>query len=1121
MASKNQNIINSKIKKGVEIMRKKTGIRKALAVLLCIIMTAGIAGCGGNREEETKKDNNKDNDKENNISVELPELQSWNNVTVKNSKGADGDAVLIDEGISIVYDKTLGKNVLKLDKGTGYLKLPQDIWKDAEGGFTVSFKVKPDSDTDSDSRIFQTNLCGYGVGDTVWHDAPEISITPGGSIRVYVGGRTINGTYSPNATYNNGGSGDNKSYAEPGGHKTRYNGAVNALSSEKWTEITISVSSSEFNVYIDGKKADIKVNEADEGDIASTLEYLFGAYEGGERILKQYVNSSIGNSVYSDTKNYKGLVGDITIYKEALSEKEAASLPDNAEYSWDFDTKDLVYEETGKEQASDLTKYMGEVSLEEVSVLKTQSPDGKNVVRIWKDEKGAFYYSITAGDTVISESAAIGMELENGKLREGLRLDENNVSVKAVNETYDIITGANAKADNNCNETRFTLKNDSGSFDFVVRAFDDGVSYKYENVSVGTGEKVTVLNELSEIIMPVSTAVWSFNLNATYEGEYVKRTGNQMEALNALLSTPMLANQGNYWMLITEANVFNNNGDFCSSALKTESGKRNLNWSFGLDRDPNKEAAGELDSPGHINITKVETRNGFATPWRVVVISDNLEKFCESAIIANLNPEADKELFGDTSWIKPGKVAWSWWSEDAEQGNYDKHVEYIDFAAENGWEYVCMDAYWRKFEDRLPEICAYAKEKGVGVFVWVNYRDIKNYDDMDALFSKWKEAGVAGLKTDYFESDSQDVLNVMEQAAICSAKHQLMILYHGCVRPGGEYRTYPNILSTEAVQGEEWHKWNAYPTVENCLLYPFSRNICGSMDYTPVATKVGSNESTYGFGIAMPVVYESGLQHLAYAASSYKSYNGLSFLNNLAVTWDESKLIEGYPGEYVTYARRNKDNWYIGAMTKEKRTAEIKLDFLGDGEYNAYIYKDNEDGTQLVIEKKKVTGNDTLSFDLLDAGGVAAIITRNEIDTDVAESENMNNPNYTYYEAEGRDNTLSGAAVLQSSAFCSGSQKVGYVGNGTNNTLTFNKIRADKDGVYKLLLYYCCGEDRKVVLTVNGDKSYEMTGLNSGDYVHTSVKEIEIELKAGENTIKLSNDTYFAPDIDRIAISKE
>jgi len=149
----------------------------------------------------------------------------------------------IDEGISIVYDKTLGKNVLKLDKGTGYLKLPQDIWKDAEGGFTVSFKVKPDSDTDSDSRIFQTNLCGYGVGDTVWHDAPEISITPGGSIRVYVGGRTINGTYSPNATYNNGGSGDDKSYAEPGGHKTRYNGAVNALSSEKWTEITISVSS--------------------------------------------------------------------------------------------------------------------------------------------------------------------------------------------------------------------------------------------------------------------------------------------------------------------------------------------------------------------------------------------------------------------------------------------------------------------------------------------------------------------------------------------------------------------------------------------------------------------------------------------------------------------------------------------------------------------------------------------------------------------------------------------------------------------------------------------------------------------------------------------------------------
>lgn len=1099
-------------------MRKKILIRRAFAVLLCTIMAVTAAGCGKDKEEEKKEQDNK---QETTSSEELPKLQSWNGVIVKNSEGKEGNAVLTDEGISIVYDDALGKNVLKLDGETGYLKLPADLWEEAESGFTVSFKAKPDSDADSGSRLFQTNLCGYGVGDTAWHDAPEISLTPGGDIRVYVGGRTINGTYSAIATYNNGGSGDDKSYAEPGGHKTRYNGTVDALSSEKWTDIVISVSSSELNIYIDGKKADIKVNEADEGDIASTLEYLFGTYDGGEKLLKQYINSSIGNSVYSDTKNYKGLVGDIRIYREALSEDKAASLPDNAEYTWDFETKDLVYDEAGKEQVSDLTKYMGEISLNEVEKLRTQSPDGKNVVRIWQDDKGAFYYSITADDTVISESSAIGMQLETGNLCEGLAFDENSLSVRTIDEAYDIITGANATASNNCNETRFTLSNDIGSFDFVIRAFDDGVAYKYENVSAGTSEKVTVSNEISEIIMPAGATVWSFNLNATYEGEYVKRTGSQMEALSAVLSTPMLANQGDYWVLITEANVFNNNGDFCSSALKTESGKRNLNWSFGLDRDPNKESTGELDSPGHINITKVETRNGFATPWRVAVISDDLEAFCESSIIASLNPEADKELFEDTDWIKPGRVAWSWWSEDAEQGNYDKHVEYIDFASENGWEYVCMDAYWRKFEDRLPEICAYAKEKGVGIFVWVNYRDIKNYDDMDTLFGKWKEAGVVGLKTDYFESDAQNVLKVMEQAAECSAKHQLMILYHGCVRPGGEYRTYPNILSTEAVQGEEWHKWNAYPTVENCLLYPFSRNICGSMDYTPVATKVGSNESTYGFGIAMTVVYESGLQHLAYAASSYKSYNGLSFLNNLAVAWDESKLIEGYPGEYITYARRNKDNWYIGTMTKKERTAEIKLDFLGDGEYNAYIYKDNGDGTQLVIEEKKVTGNDTLSFDLLDAGGAAVIITKAEIDTTVAQSEDMNNPNYTYYEAESSDNTLSGAAVFQSSAFCSGSQKVGYVGNGANNTLTFNKISVDKDGVYKLMLYYCCGEDRKVTLTVNGDKTYEMTGLNSGDYVHTAVKEIEIELKAGENTIKLSNDAYYAPDIDRIAVSKE
>ncbi|MBP3339194.1 MAG: glycoside hydrolase family 97 catalytic domain-containing protein [Lachnospiraceae bacterium] len=1101
-------------------MQKKGLLKRIVVVSLITSMIFSVIGCKDKNNEKTvaTEEKKQETGETKDEMAKLPELESWEGVKIKSSGKNIDKAIITESGVSLVYDDQLKKNIMKFEGSEGYLSLPEDVWKNVEEGFSIALKVKPEEN--SSARLFQTNIPGYGVGDTVWFDAPEISLTTNGDVRVYVGGRTIGGTYTPNATYNNGIAGDDSNYSEPNGHKTRYEGSVDAYATDTWSEIIVSVSTSEISIYVNGEKREIKVNEALGCDIASSLEYLFGNYEGGEKILKDYIYTSIGNSVYSTDSNFKGSVADLRIYTYALSDEEANKLPDDAEYVYDFDTEDIDNVNASSDYTADLSKYLGNVALIEVDKVKTSSTEGINTVQVWSDSEGRYYYSVKANDTVIVESSLIGLILEEGDLSIGLTLDETSVKTQNIDETYDIITGANATATNKCNETRFTLKNDTGSFDFVIRAFDDGVAYKYENVSIEGKDKLVVTDELSEVIFQPTADVWSFPLNGTYEGEYVKRTGKQMENVTGKLSTPMLINQDDYWMVLSEASVFNNNGDYCSSALGTDAGTRVLDWDFGWDRNQNDEAKDDLDSPGHIDITNVETRNGFATPWRVMVISNDLETLCESNIIPNLNPEADSELFADTSWIKPGVVAWSWWAEDAAQGNYDKHIEYIDFAAENGWDYVCLDVGWRAFEDRLPEMCDYANSKGVGIFVWINYRDMKTIEEMETLFGKWAAAGAVGLKTDYFESDAQVVLNAMENCAIVAAKNKMMILYHGCVRPAGEYRTYPNILSTEAVQGEEWHKWFAYPTVENCLLYPFSRNVLGSMDYTPVATKVGSNDSTYGFGLAMTVVYESALQHMAYAASSYKSYNGLSFLNNLVTTWDESILVEGVPGEYITYARRNAENWYIGAMTKEARNTSIKLEFLNDGEYNAYIYKDNEDGTQLLIEEKKVSKSDTLSFDLLAAGGVAVLITKDTIDTTVAESEDMNNPNFTYYEAESKNNTLAGAAVYQSSAFCSGSQKVGYVGNGAANTLTFNNINVDKTGTYKLMLYYCCGENRAVTLTVNGDKTYEMSGLNSGDYVHTSVSEIEIELQAGDNIIMLSNASYFAPDIDRIAVSK-
>ncbi len=1105
-------------------MSRKTFV-KLLSLILAAAMLLPMLGCSNDKNtDETGEGSGTSagtQGEEPATDGKLPELDDWQGVTIKSSGKKDGAATILERGLTVVYDEDEGKNVLSFASGDGFLELPASIWEGVSDGFAVALRVRPDGGADAAAKLFQANIPGYDVGDTQWHDAPEMSLSLGGELRMYIGGRTINGTYNPAATYNNGVGNDDRAYAEPNGHKTRYSAKSDLTpASDEWSDVVISVSNDEVAVYVNG--AAVSLTDTTEGggsDLVSSLEYLFGNYDGGESLIDKYIYSSIGNGVYGETPNFRGLVSKICVFSRTLSAGDAETLPDDADFVWDFDTEDIVVDAGGS--TSDLTKYDGKTDVEAVGGLEVSSPNGKNKVVVVKDADGGFYYSVTAGDTVVIENSKLGMQLKEGDLSKGLSLKDGSIKKDNIAETFQIITGPTLDPNCKCSELRFTLENGDGSFDFVIRAFDDGVAYKYENVSAGGADTVTVTDEKSEYMLPENTTTWGYDPTGTYEGEYVKRSYTLLEKTDRKLSTPMLANKGKFWMVFTEAGVFNNNGDFCASALVTPAGSASLGWHFGVDRDNNNKAVlGELGRPGHFDITSIKTRNGFATPWRVAIISDDLETLALSTIVPALNPDPDPELYSDISWIKPGRVAWSWWAEGDDQGKYDKHKEYVDFAAENGWEYVCMDAGWREFENRLPEICSYAKDKGVGIFVWVNYLDMVDEDKMDELFSRWSAAGAVGLKTDYFESDAQNVLNVMENAAKCAAKYKLMILYHGCVIPYGESRTYPNILTTEAVQGEENHKWSDKPTITNSLLYPFVRNVCGSMDYTPIATRITANDSTTAFGLAMTVVYESGLQHLAYAASAYKTYTGLSFLNNLKVKWHESKLIEGYPGEYVTFARRSGEEWFIGAMTAESRECKVPLDFLDGGEYNAYIYADNEDGTDLVVTEQKVTKRDTLDLGtLLDRGGAAVLITRRTVETAVEGAEENNDPNFTYYEAEDKSFKLAGAANIQSSALCSGGQKVGYIGSGAGNTLTVT-VTVEKGGTHTLRVWYCCNEMRNIFLTINGEEKVTMKGLNSNSWTAPAMSEIEIELEEGENTIVFSNPSAYAPDIDRFAISK-
>lgn len=804
------------------------------------------------------------------------------------------------------------------------------------------------------------------------------------------------------------------------------------------------------------------------------------------------------------------LILSMTLLCACTAKEDEPKLPD-ADLSLNDEPKDLVdvvKPTSSKESYGNNKLYL----LEEA---ETKSPNSDISVSFWQDDNNGLYYSVTAGKETVIEPSKLGITTSNCDFSTGLTSIQTYSRPDVIKADYDTcltISLDNVSCQDFCMEREIIIKKDKSSLTLLVRVYNDGFAFRYVNVDTGKSGKVFVVGETSEINLPKGTNTFAGGYSATYEFDYIKRSYKELENHGGVFNTPLTAETDSHWLLFSESDVYAGDIDYVKSVLETRSGSTSLGWRFGFKRDPMNEVYDDLSSPGHIRIDEVVTQNGFTTPWRVAIIADDLNGLINSSVIDSLCPAMDKKLFKDTSWIKPGKVSWSWWS-GGDQHNYDVQVDHVDFSAKYGWEYCCLDAGWPTFENRISELCDYAKKKNVGIILWVNYLKLKTPEDIEKLFSQWAKWGVVGVKTDYFESDDIEVLECMRNVAEIAAKYKLMVYYHGCINPCGETRTYPNIMSSEAVLGEEFRKWSTSPAPQNCLMYPFTRNITGSMDYTPACIAITKTGETAGFSLAKSVVYESSLQHFASSAYAFPSFLGLPFLSRIPCAWEETKLIDGYPGEHITIMRRRGDDYYVGAMTLDKRSKKISLDFLGEGEYNAYIYSDDKNG-RLILEEKKVTRSDSLSIDMPKTGGAAMLITKDTVDTEV-EGLAGDKEGYTYYECE--DGKLKGEARVSDSGMCSGGQKVGYVGNGSFNRIEIT-VKAEKAGTYDLLVYFCTGESRSLDITI-GDEKYHLNNLTSPGFDIPAETSVEVKLEKGSNTVILSSNSGFAPDLDRIAVS--
>lgn len=628
-------------------------------------------------------------------------------------------------------------------------------------------------------------------------------------------------------------------------------------------------------------------------------------------------------------------------------------------------------------------------AVDEDGMRVVASPDGDLRVDLWVDEGGALRYRVyRGGDRSAAASAVqpsrLAVRFEEASFVDDLTLVPDDGAPAAVRSfTRELPRGKQRSVAVDGRERTILVENSSGDRLAVdVVAFDHGIAHRFRTLTDGPwtlvadetsfafadgGEMFVQAYDRSGLVTPASEALYS-------SGRAVDEI---YPAFNGW-SFPALFATGEHWTLVTETGVG-----------RSHVGSRLLN-----DRDsgehvmappPDRQVDGPVIEPTTSDAD--DPTSGSSLPWKVIVTSTDLGDVVASNLVEVL---AEPSPIDDWSWVQPGRVSWSWWSDSASPTRPDVLRRFIDQSAELGWEYSLIDANWNTMPaGTIADLVAYGAERGVGIFLWYNSggphnqvpeepRDrMTDRDTRRAELARIRDLGVAGVKVDFFHSDKASMNALSLDILADAAEFELLVNFHGITSPKGWHATWPNLLTTEAVRGAEQYKFDArFPGLaagHNTVL-AFTRNVVGPMDYTPVTLSDAEfrRVTTAAHELALGVVVESGLQHLADTPASYQSLgpDGLDYLRRLPVVWDEIRLLAGDPRSHVVLARRHGDRWWIGGLngTDEPRTIELDLDDLeGVGPLQLAIDGDRRNDVDF-----STWSDGSLEIEMAPSGGFAA-----------------------------------------------------------------------------------------------------------------------------------------------------
>lgn len=625
-----------------------------------------------------------------------------------------------------------------------------------------------------------------------------------------------------------------------------------------------------------------------------------------------------------------------------------------------------------------------------------QSPDKSITVNLLLNED--ISYTVTADGQQLVAPSRISFSTDQLKpvkiAAAGLRVKKS--ATKLLDEQLTpVVFQKSGTVRNYCQQLQLELAN---GLTLEWRVFNEGFAWRWLTSHKGAYK---VLSEEANWQLPAGARSWYPLEDGFYSHNERLYKYLPMDSITEqkLASLPALFEIKNHRLLLTESSLFNYAG--CWLRGNGNGGLKAVFPYFPKE----KKITSDRDE-------KIQSREDFialgngpqAYPWRVAMVAREDKQILTNQLPYLLGRPAE----GDFSWVKPGKVQWDWWHANNVYGvpfkagvNNDTYKYYIDFAAEYNIEYVLLDEGWCDTRDlmkqvpdiNVQELARYAREKKVDLLLWTSWLVLdKQLEVALDSFASW---GIKGIKVDFMQRDDQEMVNYYEKVAKAAAARHLLVDFHGAYKPTGWLRTYPNILTSEGVFGNENSKWSKLLGADHNTTLPFIRMAAGPMDFTPGGmlnaqekyfAPIWDEPLTQGTRcnqLAMYVIYESPLQMLCDMPTHYyKEPEAMEFLRAVPVEWTQTIPLHAKTGDYVAMARQARNgDWFVGAMTDwDARELQLNLSFLPEGSYRMEILKDgvnaNQNAKDFAKETLTVTKNTTLTMPLAKGGGYVARITK-------------------------------------------------------------------------------------------------------------------------------------------------